>query len=121
MSTVRSTAVSTAPTAPSPEPFCPDTLVTLLGRYVDAQGGVDYTTWQACPEDVAALDRFIATVAQRSPESHPALFAAPGAARAFYIHAYNALVVRSVLELWPLESVRQVKGSLTSHLIPGKG
>jgi hypothetical protein len=110
-----------AAAAPSATDYAPDALVTLLARYVDAQGGVDYTAWQAEPGDVAALDRFIASLAKASPESHPSHFAAPGAARAYYIHAYNAVVVRTVLELWPLESVKKVKTSLTSHLIPGKG
>ncbi len=35
--------------------------------------------------------------------------------------AYNALVLRAVLELWPLDSVRDVKVSLTSRVVPGKG
>jgi hypothetical protein len=112
---------SSGTTATTSEEFSAEPLVSLLTRYVDGQGGVDYTAWQTHPGDVAALDAFLAALAATSPESHPQRFAAPGATRAYYIHAYNAHVVKAVLELWPLASVRQVKGSLTSHLIPGKG
>jgi hypothetical protein len=94
----------------------------LVRKYsVDDGAKVDYETWKNSPEDLAALDRQVALIARISPVSHPQLFPTKAAQRSYWINTYNTLVLRAVLEYWPLESVRDVKISVTSRVVPGKG
>ncbi len=85
----------------------------LLERYVDPRGHVDYGRWKAAPGDVAALDEYLNLVANASPESRPALFPAARDRLAYWMNAYNAIVIRTILERWPLESVNDVKSGLS--------
>jgi hypothetical protein len=91
----------------------------LLGRYVDASGHVDYGRWKATPRDVAELDEYLNLVANASPESRPGLFPAARDRLAYWMNAYNALVMRTILDRWPLESVNDVKSGLS--LFRGQG
>ena len=94
----------------------------LVRKYtVDDGEKVDYETWKNSPEDLAALDRQVALIVRISPVSHPELFPTRAAQRSYWINTYNTLVLRAVLEYWPLESVRDVKISVTSRVVPGKG
>ncbi|MCH7505712.1 MAG: DUF547 domain-containing protein [Proteobacteria bacterium] len=94
----------------------------LVRKYtVDGGERVDYESWKNSPEDLAALDRQVALIARVSPVSHPQLFPTKAAQRSYWINTYNTLVLRGVLEYWPLESVRDVKISITSRVVPGKG
>ncbi|MFN3485742.1 MAG: DUF547 domain-containing protein [Planctomycetota bacterium] len=101
--------------------FSDRSFVALVAKYADRDGRVDYDGWKKSPEDLAALDDFVTLLANVSPENRPELFPDEGAQRSYWITAYNALVLKGVLDLWPLESVRGVKSSLTSYVIPGKG
>ena len=100
--------------------YSDETFLALVDRYV-VDDSVDYGAWQASAEDMAALDRQIAMIAEVSPNSHPDLFPDKTSENRYWINSYNALVVDAVLDYWPLESVKDVKLSLTSRLIPGKG
>ena len=94
----------------------------LVRKYiVDGGEKVDYETWKNSPEDLAALDRQVALIASVSPVSHPQLFPTKAEQRSYWINTYNTLVLRAVLEYWPLKSVRDVKISITSRVVPGKG
>ena len=95
--------------------------VTLLQKHLGDDGKVDYGTWKNNWEDVAALEEFVTLLANVSPESHPEWFPDKAARRAYWIQAYNALVLRGVLDRWPLKNLQSVKHSATSFLIPGKG
>jgi len=64
------------------------------------RGGVDYAALKADAEAMAKLDRFLASVATM-PES---------AGLADWLNAYNAIVVKSVVEAYPLRTVRDVDG-----------
>ena len=88
---------------------------------VDGGEKVDYETWKNSPEDLAALDRQVALIARVSPVSHPQLFPTKAEPRSYWINTYNTLILQGVLEYWPLESVRDVKISITSRVVPGKG
>ncbi|MEM7245606.1 MAG: DUF547 domain-containing protein [Acidobacteriota bacterium] len=82
----------------------------VLAARVDDQGLVDYAGLAA---DRAALDRTVATVAARSPATHPRLFPTRDHELAYYLNAYNALAIHGVLDLDPeVESVW--KGGLVS-------
>ncbi len=72
---------------------------SLLQRYV-RDGWVDYGAMRGSAE---ALDAYLAALADARPESFPT-----DAHRiAFWINAYNACVLRGVLDRYPLESVRE--------------
>jgi hypothetical protein len=102
--------------------YSDDVFLELIQKFITEDGEkVDYARWKDSPEDMAALDAHIATIAQVSPESHPDRFSTPAARKSYWINTYNALVLQAVLELWPLESVRDVKVSFTSRMVPGKG
>jgi len=105
------------PAVYSNEPF-----LTLVRKYaLDHGEKVDYAAWKNSTEDLAMLDRQVDLIARVSPDSHPELFPTSEAQRSYWINTYNTLVLHAVLDYWPLESVRDVKISLTSRLVPGKG
>jgi hypothetical protein len=81
----------------------------LLQSYVDAAGDVDYGRWQTNEADLQQLDSYLAAVSQYSPESAPERFRSRQDELAYWLYAYNAYVIRSILERWPLESVTSVK------------
>ncbi len=77
----------------------------VLGRFVDDRGNVDYAALQAAPDD---LERFYASVALISPDSHPDLFPAENDRLAYWLNAYNAAAIVSVTRLYPIDSVKEV-------------
>jgi hypothetical protein len=81
----------------------------LLRRYVDASGNVDYETWHGSDEDVALLGDYLAAVAAISPDTEPHRFGSRYDSMAYWLYAYNACVIRSVLAHWPLERVTDVR------------
>ncbi len=94
----------------------------LVKKYtVDGGERVDYEAWKNTPGDIAALGRQVELIAKVSPSSHPGQFPTKTAERSYWINAYNTLVLQAVLEYWPLESVRDVKLSFSSRMVPGKG
>ena len=96
--------------------------LALVRKYaIDGGEKVDYAAWKNSPEDLATLDRQVDLIARVSPDSHPELFPTSEAQRSYWINTYNTLVLQAVLVYWPLESVRDVKISFTSRLVPGKG
>jgi len=99
-----------------------ETVVRLLDKYlVDGGDKVDYAAWKESREDLDALDQQVALLARVSPETDPDQFPTPAIKRSYWINTYNTLVLQAVLEFWPLESVRDVKISLSSRVVKGKG
>ena len=84
----------------------------LLGRYVDSEGKIDYAGWHGSTGDRALLDRYLAAVSRFSPAGTPERFAKRSEQLAYWLYAYNAYVIRSVLENWPLQSVTDVKAPI---------
>ena len=74
---------------------------TLLRHDVE-QGRVDY---EGLKSERDTLDRYVASLAQANPASW-----SRQDQLAFWINAYNAVVVQAVLDRYPLKSVRQIKG-----------
>jgi len=91
--------------APAGETFRHETLDGFLERFVDDYGRVDYA---AASDDRGDLERYLAAVAARSPDSHPELFPTQGERLAYWLNGYNAWVLRAVLEYYPIESVKDV-------------
>jgi len=120
-SSAAGTKLTTSPGGEEPM-YSDKPFLELVRKYI-VEGGekVDYEAWKDSPEDLAALDRQVALIARVSPVSHPELFPTKAEQRSYWINTYNTLVLQAVLEYWPLESVRDVKISVTSRVIPGKG
>jgi len=100
-----------------------DRIYYQLVRKYTLDGGekVDYEAWKNSAEDMQLLNRQVALIASVSPHSHPQLFPTRASQRAYWINSYNTLILQAVLEYWPLDSVRDIKISLTSRAVPGKG
>jgi hypothetical protein len=75
---------------------------TLLQKYVDESGGVNYAGLQASAEDSAALDNYIATLSTASLNKK----ATSNNQKAFWINAYNAVTVKGILQEYPTTSIR---------------
>lgn len=76
---------------------------SLLKKYVDQNGLVNYAAWQACAADRAALDTYLAQYESAGRK------AAGGEKAAALANAYNALTIRWVLQNYPVESVWRTK------------
>jgi len=113
------TIEATVPESFPAKTFSHEMFESLLARYVDSQGNVDYAAWHDARNDRLALDHYLAAVASFSPESAPERFPRRSEALAYWIYAYNACVIRSVLEKWPLASVTDVKAPI--EVVKGLG
>lgn len=104
------------------ETFSHARLDTLLGEHVDGAGRVDYEALAAAP---ATLQAYVAALAACSPDNCPARFATRNERLAYWINAYNALVLQAVVDHWPLTSVADVEDGLDGffrherHLVGG--
>lgn len=91
----------------------------LLRRYVDDDGRVDYASWYASDPSSARLAEYLAAVAAFSPDSSPERFPTVNDQLVYWIQAYNAYVIRAVLDHWPLESVTEVRAP--AEIVTGLG
>lgn len=105
---LRSVTVDAAPLEQPPTGFEYGWWNAALGRWVHPHG-VDY---DAVRSEERALRRFIATLARVGPKATPERFASEPERLAYYINAYNALVLFAVVDNWPIDSVHDVRGWL---------
>jgi hypothetical protein len=82
---------------------------TLLQTYVDVDGNVDYGGWLDSEVDVTLLHSYLAAVSQFSPERTPERFPSSDDELAYWLYGYNAYVIKSVLDNWPISSVTDMK------------
>jgi Protein of unknown function, DUF547 len=76
----------------------------LLKKYVDHQGLVNYTAWKNNSDDRAALDNYLKQFTSKPDK------AAQGNERfASLTNAYNAIVITTILNNYPVESIFQTK------------
>ena len=99
--------------------FSHDVLEQLLQTYVDGAGDVDYERWQQNAPDLQRLESYLAAVSRYSPESTPERFKTRQDELAYWLYAYNAYVVKSILDRWPLASVTSVKAPI--EIVKGLG
>jgi len=83
----------------------------MLKTYVNASALVDYPRWKQ--QDPGSLDAYLAGLAKPAPAN---------ASKAALINAYNALVVRWVIENYPVESIWQTPHPFTQarHVVNGE-
>lgn len=77
-------------------------LDALLKKYVDVDGFVDYSAWQAARGDRQALLTYLGSLGRADPQSK----ASHEAKLAFWINAYNALTIEGILREYPTTSIR---------------
>ncbi len=82
-----------------------ESLNRLLGRVVDSRGWVDYAAIKAEPNELRLQLRRLREV---SPESHPAVFPRREDRLAYWINAYNTLVISGVVNAYPVTSVKSI-------------
>lgn len=92
--------------------FSHDSFEELLQNYVSTDGRVDYERWQQFPASVQQLNSYLAAVSQFSPDITPERFSSRNNELAYWMYGYNAYVIKSVLDHWPIESVTDVKAPL---------
>ena len=81
-------------------------LDAVLKGYVNEEGRVDYTALQ---ENRTSLDAYVEALAAISPKNHPDAFPSRDSRLAYWINAYNALVLRGVIDAYPVNSVKDIK------------
>ena len=86
---------------PNTAPFSHELLNQVLQEYVDKAGQVNYTKLKANPEK---LERYLDLLAVANPAA-----LSYNAQLAFWVNAYNALVIKGVIDHYPTTSVRKVK------------
>jgi hypothetical protein len=80
----------------------------LLERFVTGDGRVRYEAWHADAPASKQLDRYLGALARYSPKNAPERFPTGPDRLAYWLHAYNACVIKAVLANWPIESVHDV-------------
>lgn len=99
-------SVITAPCTANARAFDHGPLDRVLSAFVDDAGNVDYAGLKA---DRAELDAYVDSLAAVSPDSDPDRFPTREARLAYWINAYNALVLRGVIDAYPVRSVKDIK------------
>jgi hypothetical protein len=74
----------------------------LLRKYVDGRGLVAYRQWKSTPDDLQALDDYLALLGRVDL----AKTASKEGQLAFWINAYNALTLKGILREYPTTSIR---------------
>ena len=75
----------------------------LLGKYVNADGEVNYAGWKNSSADRSALQNYLKSLSQANPRTQ----ASRQAIMAFWINAYNAVTLEGMLEVYPTSSIRK--------------
>jgi Protein of unknown function, DUF547. len=100
------------PVATFPPPVDSADWTRLLEKYVDASGLVAYASWKENPEDRKRIDLYLARFSPGGGSPSVATL----------INAYNAFIIRAILERYPIDGIRSIPGAFTSeaHLIGGR-
>ena len=92
--------------------FSHDEFERLLTQFVDSDGRVDYGAWHTSGASVTKLDSYLTAGSRVSPDSAPGRFATRSDELIYWIHGYNAYVIRSVLAHWPIDSVTDIRAPI---------
>lgn len=86
-------------------PFSHGLFDRVLQAHVDTSGRVDYPALQASR---APLDAYVDSLGRTSPRSHPERFPSRAHELAYWVNAYNAFVLRGVIDAYPIGSVKDL-------------
>ena len=89
----------------------------LLEKYVDARGLVAYASWKGSPNDSSRLDAYLArfSMARVGPSTPKKGEPTLDEKVAALINAYNAFIIRTVLDRYPIDGIRSISGAFTSE------
>jgi hypothetical protein len=94
----------------SPPPVgLPAATTAFLTKFVDAAGNVNYAAIKRNPQELQGLLKRV--------ETFDAATATPADREAFYLNAYNLLVIGEVVARYPLASVEKVPGFFDKNLV----
>src|SRR5690349_17710596 len=79
---------------PSDAPPLEDTRLAEALQAVDLSGHIDF---DALKKNRAPLDTYVKALEKTAPDTEPKRFADPGAQLAFWVNAYNALVLQALV------------------------
>ena len=88
-------------------------LDSLLQKYVDQNGDVDYATWQANQQDRSTLVNYLRGMGAVDTS----VSSSRQAQMAFWINAYNALTIEGILQLYPTKSIKDHAPDANGHNI----
>lgn len=74
---------------------------SLLQKYVNDNGMVNYRAWHGSRADTQQLDRYLSLLSTGNPSR-----ATRSGKLAFWINAYNAVTIRGILREYPTSSIR---------------
>ncbi len=103
----------------SKDTFSHQILATLLTRFVNKNGHVNYQAWFDDKSAVEQLHHYLTAVAMFSPENDPQRFKGKNDRLGYWVYSYNAQVIRSILDNWPLSSVTDLKAPV--EIVQGLG
>jgi hypothetical protein len=83
---------------PSDAPEFSDNRLAEALSAVTLNGDIDF---EALKKNRAPLDTYVQSLAATSPEATPQRFAEPNHQLAYWINAYNALVLQALVDRWP--------------------
>ena len=89
----------------------------VLERFVDDNGYVNYSSLKEAPHD---LEYYYSLIAKYSPDRYPELFPTTKHKLAYWINAYNATVIKTILHYYPISSVLDVKPPAIFFLLSDK-
>lgn len=95
--------------------FNHDSYKGVLTTYVDEQGRVDYAGLKQQPDN---LDLYYDSITRYSPDSNPELFPGKPYELAYWINAYNAGALKTVITYYPIKSVLEVKNPVLLFFFP---
>lgn len=91
--------------APTSQAYDLDVWARVLSAHVDTTGNVDYAGIQNKAQD---LNEFVSGLAIIGPTATPDRFQNDTERMAYWINAYNALVIYGVVESYPVDSVKDI-------------
>jgi len=112
---IKPLAISERTLVGTPHTFSHEDFDRVLHRFVDDQGRVDYTALKNDPHD---LERYYLLLSAYSPDSHPLLFPTESSKLVYWLNAYNATVIKTVLTYYPLSSVGDIGPPLLLFFLP---
>ncbi|MGH8556626.1 MAG: DUF547 domain-containing protein, partial [Methylococcales bacterium] len=115
--TINPQSRSTEITDAAPGKFSHRVFDEVLEQVVDARGLVDYRALKKNPD---RFEQYYGSISLYSPDSHPQLFATEPERLAYWINAYNAAVIKIVLQTYPIASVADVTPPFPLFFLPDK-
>ncbi len=104
---------ATAPVVAAPPAALPQTTSAYFAKFVDENGNVNYGAIKRNPLEMKAL-------LKRYETADAKVMTAPDR-EAFYLNAYNILVISEVAARYPVESVQKIPGFFDKNLVTVAG